>query len=155
MMKRFLALCLCLCLVSCGKSPYGDHPPYPASGQVLVNGEPAAEAVVALYHDGEWGPRTIMPQGWTDADGRFVLSTYGVNDGAPAGDYKVSIEWPAWKKKTLGPDKLGSKFADADTSGLTAHIEKGANELPPFNLKATLVEIKTSNKGQGGRRAGR
>jgi hypothetical protein len=152
-MKRILTLSVCLVLVSCGKSPYGDHPPYPASGQLRVNGEPVVGAVVALYHDGDWGPRTIVPQGWTGADGRFVLSTYGVNDGAPAGDYQVSIEWPAWRKKTLGPDKLGGKFSDAKQSGLKAHIDKGKNELAPFDLQTKLMEIKTTQGG--GRRGGR
>src|SRR2546421_6021426 len=85
-MRRLWILGLCLCLVSCSSSKkYGDHPPYPTSGQVLVNGQPAKEAVVVFHHVGKWGERSIVPQGWTDEEGRFVLSTYDVNDGAPAG----------------------------------------------------------------------
>src|SRR5207244_8113837 len=86
-MRRLWVLGLCLCLVSCSNKKYGDHPPYPTSGQVLVNGQPAKEAMVVFHHQGEWGERSIVPQGWTDEEGRFVLSTYDMNDGAPAGDY--------------------------------------------------------------------
>src|SRR5260370_1013482 len=134
-MRRLWGLGLCLCLASCAGNKYGDHPPYPATGQILVNGQPAWEANVVLHHVGDWGERAIVPMAWRDDTGRFVLSTYAVDEGAPAGDYKVAIIWPAYKGKSLGPDKLGEKYANPETSGLTAHLEKGKNELPPFDLK--------------------
>jgi hypothetical protein len=139
--RRFFVFCCCLGLASC-ENKYGDHPPYPASGQVLVNGQPAKGVQVVLHHIDNWGERTIVPQGWTDEEGRFVLSTYAADDGAPAGDYRVAIEWPAWRTKKIGPDKFGGRFAKPDTSGLTAHIEKGKNELPPFDLKVKVLEFK-------------
>ncbi|HEV3119346.1 MAG TPA: hypothetical protein VGY58_19985, partial [Gemmataceae bacterium] len=143
-MRRLWYFCFCLCLVSCSSNKqYGSHPPYPTSGQLLVNGEPAADANVLLFHLDDWGERSILPQAWTDEEGRFVLSTYGDSDGAPAGDYQVAVEWPAYRKgKNWGPDKLGGKFAKPATSGLKAHVEKGTNELPPFNLKVTLAKVK-------------
>jgi hypothetical protein len=141
-MRLALFFCLSFCAVSCQSSKYGDHPPYPAKGQVLVNGQPAKGVMVIFHHVGDWGDKTIVPQGLTDDEGRFVLATYGVEDGAPAGDYKVTIEWPAFRRKKSAPDKLGGRFAKAETSGLTAHIESSDNELPPFDLKATVFEDK-------------
>jgi hypothetical protein len=150
--------CLCVCLVSCASNRYGDHPPYPTSGRVVVNGQPAAGANVVFFHQGDWGKKTILPQAWTDEDGRFALSTYGVEDGAPAGDYRVVVEWPAYRRgKEWGPDQLGGKFAKPESSGLTAHVEKGSNELAPFDLQVNLAAVKSKEaaEGKGGRKKGR
>ena len=71
MHRCFIAL-LCLGTAACGGgNNYGEHPPYPTSGKVLVNGEPVQKAKVTLHHEGDWGERAIVPTGTTDADGRF------------------------------------------------------------------------------------
>jgi|SRR5207302_5781802 len=149
-MRRLWSLCFCLCLVACDSNKkYGEHPPYPTSGQVLVNGQPAKEAMVVFHHVDKWGDKSIVPQAWTNEDGRFVLATYGTADGAPEGDYRVVVIWPAYRRKSLGPDKLGEKFSKPETSGLTAHVNKGKNELPPFDLKATVIDVKPPATGSG------
>ncbi|QJW94813.1 carboxypeptidase-like regulatory domain-containing protein [Frigoriglobus tundricola] len=140
-MRRVWIACVCLTGVSCADR-YNGRPPHPTTGTVLVNGEPAGGATVVFHHVGDWGPRSIVPQAVTGADGRFVLSTYELEDGAPAGEYRVTIEWPAYRLKKLGPDKLGGKFAKPETSDLTARVNKGKNDLPPFDLKARVVEHK-------------
>jgi hypothetical protein len=140
-MRHLAGLFFCLCLLSCGKQ-YGDHPPYPISGVVLVNGQPAKGARVVFHHLGDWGEKSIVPQAVTGEDGRFVLSTYGVGDGAPAGEYQVVVEWPAYRRgRNVGPDRMMGKFAKPKTSGLRVQIKKGNNELAPFDLKAELSEI--------------
>lgn len=142
-MRRLCGFCLCLCLTSCGNSKHGDHPPYPVSGQVLVNGQPAKGLRVVFFHEGDWGERAIVPQAWTDDNGQFVLETYGVKDGAPAGEYRVTAEWPAYRRgKNWGPDKLGGKYAKPETTGLTAHVEKGSNKLEPFALTINAAQVK-------------
>src|SRR5437763_3743016 len=111
-MRRLSGLCCCLCLASCSSKDYGDHPPYPVSGQVLVNGQPANGARVVFHHLDGWGEKSIVPQAVTGEDGRFVLSTYGTGDGAPAGDYRVVVAWPAYRRgRNVGPDRLMGKFA--------------------------------------------
>jgi len=148
-MRRLSVLCCCLCLASCSNQ-YGDHPPYPASGQVLVNGQPANGARVVFHHLGEWGEKSIVPQAMTDEDGRFVLTTYGMRDGAPAGDYRVVVEWPAYRRgRNIGPDRLMGKFAKPQTSGIKATIEPGPNELPPFDLKAALSAVEPTEPPRG------
>ena len=143
-MWRLGGFCVCLCLASCGSSKYGDHPPFPVSGQLLVNGQPVKGVRVVFYHLGDWGDqKSIVPQAWTDDDGQFVLETYGVKDGAPAGDYQVTAEWPAYRRgKEWGPDKLGGKYAKPETSGLTAHVDKGTNKLEPFALTINDAQAK-------------
>jgi hypothetical protein len=137
--------CLCLSLASCSNSKYGDHPPYPVSGQVLVNGQPATGVRLVFYHQGDWGKTGLAPQAWTEEDGSFVLETYSAKDGAPAGDYRVRAEWPAYRRgKNWGPDKFGNKYAKAETSGLTAHVENRSNKLPPFELTISAAQAKTN-----------
>lgn len=136
--------CLCLCLASCSNSSkYGDHPPYPVSGQVLVNGQPAKGVRLVFHHQGDWGGTVIAPQAWTEEDGSFVLETYSLKDGAPAGDYRVTAEWPAYRRgKNWGPDQFGNRYAKAETSGLTAHVENRSNKLPPFELTISAAQAK-------------
>ena len=135
-MRRWYVFCLCLCLTSCSSNKYGDHPPYPVFGQISINGQPAPKGVqVVFFHEGDWGEKPIVPMGATDDEGKFEIQTYGVKDGAPAGDYKVKVEWPAYRRgKNVGPDKFGKKYSKPETSGLTAHVEKGTNQLKPFEL---------------------
>jgi hypothetical protein len=161
-MRRLCVFCLCLCLASCS-SKYGDHPPYPTSGQILVNGQPVPQGVqVTFFHEGDWGEKTIPPPtALTDDEGKFELTTYpdGSKDGAPAGDYKVTVEWPAWRRgKDRGPDKFGGKYAKPETSGLTAHVEKGKNQLPPFELTISpqqAAKNKAVEEGAGSKRGRR
>ncbi len=37
----------------------------------------------------------LRPYAWTDADGSFSLSTQSDRDGAPLGEYHVTVEWRA------------------------------------------------------------
>jgi len=147
-MNRVWALGLCLCLASCSNK-YGEHPPYPVSGRLVVNGKPAEGAAVVFRHTADWGDKTIVPIGWTDAEGNFEMSTFGVKDGAPAGEYKVEISWPAYRKgRNIGPDKLGGKFSDGNKSGLTVQVEEKSNMLKPFDLNVELVDVPPFNPKQ-------
>ena len=146
-MRRVWCGCLCLALTSCGATNrYGDHPPVPVSGRVLVNGGPAKGVVLTFYHVGDWGTASIVPQGWTDDGGHFEMATYGVKDGAPEGEYLVTAEWPSYiRAKEWGPDKLGGKYAKKESSGLKIHVDKGKNELPPIELKVDEKTMKAAD----------
>lgn len=145
---------LCLAAAACSGSgiDYGEYPPYPVSGQVLINGKPAKDVKLTFYLDGykpdnKAESRSVLPTGWTDENGHFVLSTYSNGDGAPAGDYHVGIRWPTTRKGFgMGPDALGEKFTDPNTSGLTAHVEKGKTELKPFEIQAKIEDPKGTKR---------
>src|SRR5258708_2011885 len=112
-MRRVWFVCVCLCLVSCGSKQYG-HQTFPASGKVLVNGQPAEGVEVGLRPVGDMGGSPYVPQGVTDEEGRFQLTTYVQDDGAPVGEYQVELSWPTFRRKTgNGPDRLGDKYAKA------------------------------------------
>jgi hypothetical protein len=79
----------------------------------------------------------VKPRGKVGADGKFALTTYDGNDGAPAGEYKVTVElWLSSGRDDAAPtNRLPIRYANPDTSGLTATVNAGATELQPFALK--------------------
>jgi hypothetical protein len=115
---------------------------YPVEGKVLVNGQPAQGATVALYPTSSAlaEARLPPPTGTVDANGEFRLTSYESNDGAPAGEFQVTIVWPeppppnpvgVFEQK----DRLRGRYANPQTSKLTATVEAGGGELPPFELQ--------------------
>ena len=107
--RRFVWLAvaiLAVLLSSCARNT--RKPVYPVHGQVLVNGKPAAGATV-FFFPVESDPDAIAPYGVLDADGSFSLTTYLTFDGAPAGEYVVTIRWPGAPQRPgdeAGPDRL-------------------------------------------------
>lgn len=125
---------------SCGPESVPCHP---VSGQVLVNGKPAELAFVVFHPlQGSEEVAKLRPRGKTDADGRYTLMTYWDGDGAPAGDYKVTITWqgppPAEPyhpdELSSRPDLLRGRYEDPDRSTLTATVTSGDNEIAAFDV---------------------
>src|SRR2546423_11376884 len=79
-------------LASCAKDDF--HKVYPVSGRVLVDGQPAADCLVFLHRTfDDDHPRRVSPYGATDQAGAFRINSYSVGDGAPEGEYVVTLEW--------------------------------------------------------------
>ena len=110
---------------------------YPVSGKVLVNGKAPEHATVVFHPAGASGPDAVRPRGKVGADGSFTLTSYETGDGAPAGEYRVTVElWLSSGKADEGPSsRLPARFAKPETSGLTATVAAGPTELKPFELK--------------------
>jgi hypothetical protein len=136
---RLVVLALALFAASCGS---GGPKAYPVKGVLKVNGKPAEGATVS-FHRKEPFEKTIVPTGKTDKDGKFSLTTYKVDDGAPVGEYYVSITWPASRKGWRpGPDRLDGKFSDPKRSPITRTVEaKDLNEVETIDIKAELKEV--------------
>lgn len=154
---RLPVLLFCVAMGSgCGGGDTKGPVLYPTKGSVTVNGKPAFEAVVTLHPVDK--SLNLYPSGEVHEDGDFTLTTRKAGDGAPAGDYKVSINWlvesevkpvanlPSGPITTMGGgersetkaapvDRLGGKFSDPETSGLKCTISKGGNTIGPFDLK--------------------
>ncbi|WP_422929739.1 hypothetical protein [Singulisphaera sp. PoT] len=111
---------------------------YPVSGKVLIDGKPADKARISFHASGAAvGPST--PYAVSGQDGSFRPTTILAEDGAPAGEYSLSVIWPAVTvdhgEEVDGPDRLRGAYNNPQTSGLKATIKEGANELPPLELK--------------------
>jgi hypothetical protein len=118
---------------------------YPVSGQVLLDSKPVPGATVVFHpvdaSTFKWEER---PQGNTDNQGRFTLTTYATNDGAPAGEYKVAIAILAQgeddgsdQHKRVGKSvRIPPNYNSHQKSGLTAKVESRETNLEPFSLKS-------------------
>lgn len=124
-------------LASCSKAD-GRKPTFPVQGKVLMpDGKPAEHATVVFHPANESGPDVVKPRGKVAADGSFQLTTYDGNDGAPAGEYRVTVElWLSTGRGDEGPtSRLPAKYANPESSGLSAAVNAGPTELKTFQLK--------------------
>jgi hypothetical protein len=122
------AAALFLMLSSCaGKS--GRKPVYPVRGQVFVGDKPAVQAFVVFHPADDEGPQATRPYGHVGTDGSFFLTTYDPGDGAPAGEYLVTIVWAPVVGTEEPHDRLKGRYRDPKTSELRATVQEGPNEL--------------------------
>lgn len=116
----------------------GTKPPdlVPVAGKVTTgDGKPLEHASV-IFHPvgGGDGPK---PRGKVGADGSFVLTTHTTGDGAPPGEYRVTVElWLAGARADDPPaNRLPAKYARPESSGLIVTVTPGQPELKPLVVK--------------------
>lgn len=113
---------------------------YPVHGKVTSKGKPLADAVVVLHRIGGDVEGNQKPMAVAKADGIFELTTYSSGDGAPPGEYAITVELRALttggeEPIRNGPNTLPPKYAKPETSGLKFTVIEGENEIPPIELK--------------------
>jgi hypothetical protein len=79
------------------------------------------------------------PMATTDAGGSFTLTTFKQNDGAPPGEYQITVEQRALtaggeEPIRNGPNMLPPKFANPETSGFKFLVAEGDNRVPTIAL---------------------
>jgi hypothetical protein len=118
------------------------RPVFPVRGKVLYEDQPTPDALVIFHPVNDPDPRAPRPLGRVRPDGQFTTTTYRTDDGAPAGEYAVTITWvkevdnqdlPKEKQKEA-PNRLPDRYSKPQTSGLQVRIQEGPNDLPPFRL---------------------
>jgi hypothetical protein len=111
---------------------------YPAQGRAEWDGKPIPNATIFLHPVRVKEPAFPRPRATVREDGTFVLGTYAREDGAPAGEYKVTVQWFSRRdRKDDGrfPDNvLPARYARAETSDLTVRIQADRNEIPALRL---------------------
>jgi hypothetical protein len=127
-----VALLVMMLVTGCSKEP-DLLPVHPVTGQVLLDGRPAAGAFV--YFHPKTGSGTFpTPTAKADARGNFSLTTYRAEDGAPLGEYAVTVELRQVVQKQgeveLGPNVLPPKYSSPKTTSLVANVIEGANSVP-------------------------
>ena len=127
-----------LALVGCGKHHGERGELYPAEGQVFLNQQPLAGAIVVLYPQGLADAKAVPSRAQTGPDGRFRVGTFAAADGAPEGEYAVTVvQYPLQQDGsgwTAGPNALPAKYASLKTTDLRVQIGDGENTLPALVL---------------------
>jgi hypothetical protein len=123
------ALFLTTCLAGCGSDIY------PVDGKVVwKDGSPAKELKNSLVIFNQAAKQT-RAQGQIQEDGTFHLTTNKPNDGALVGEHEVLIIEVARKHlggpdaSALAPGAMDSRYSDPRTSGLTATVKPGTNQI--------------------------
>ncbi len=121
-------------VVGCGGGGISAPRTVRTSGTMLFKGKPTEGVKVKLH------PQFYMmftPNGVTDKDGRFLLSTAAPMDGAPPGEYSVTFEL-----LRAGADERGrdaefdvwkGKYANPETAPKVT-VGSSATTLEPFRL---------------------
>lgn len=141
--KTVALLTITLLLSSCSKGTKSE-PVYPVEGQVFFNGSPTPGAYVVFHPIGKTTAETIRPSAHVQPDGSFHIGTFTGQDGAPEGNYVVTVEWrklvTRGQEAIPGRNVLPAKYSKPDTSDLHVNVSKGTNSLPPLQLSATTAE---------------
>jgi hypothetical protein len=146
-MKLFLPLTLIVVMAAalgCGSdAPKGPEKisTTPVDGVVTLNGKPAAEVSISLHHS----EGKVAPRGISDKDGKFSIATYGKDDGAPAGKYKVTAAKNMTKEISpgvLAPPPPGgfksdipTKYESVNTTDISVEIKAGEKNALKIDLK--------------------
>lgn len=134
------AAVLVLFAAGCGA---GDKPAaVPAGGKVTFNRTAAPVGALVVFHPTDPAAEKRIggkPFAKVKEDGTFALTTYAEGDGAPEGEYAVTIDWrpPAKDAKfslgdggPAGPPKLNPKYGNPQQPVLKATVKKGdANQF--------------------------
>ncbi len=132
-----------LLILGCGKSDElaEQLPTKPARGFVKLRGEPLGNASVSFISlDGK-----VRSYGRTDGVGSFTLSTYGRDDGAPPGKYKVIVAVSTSKEIEPGvledeppggfKSPVPSKYSNPQTTNILVEVKEGADNEFTIDLK--------------------
>ena len=108
-------------------------PVFQTTGTVTLDGKPLLGATVSFHSLNKTTMKYAhVCDSLTDADGKYRMSTYTAFDGAPVGDYKVTVVFTGKgyydgevPEKTLIP----AKYAKPETSGLNVTTKDSANDV--------------------------
>jgi hypothetical protein len=135
--KALATALLAVAVVGCGKAAPERVATHPAKGTITFKGQPTPGAFVTLH------PKTPLenvpaPRANVGKDGSFEVTTFNGGDGAPEGDYIVTVQWYKPVKNgndvVAGPNVIPPKYGKPQTSSVVIHIAACENQLQPIKL---------------------
>ncbi len=122
---------------------------HPVKGRAVMEGQPMAGAHLVLYpNSGSKIPAGITARGTVADDGTFELSTFAPKDGAPTGEFVVTV---VWSKPVIvdgetqsGPSLVSAVYSKPDSSPLRIKIASDAKELAPIEINKGQVAARPS-----------
>lgn len=134
------AFALALTFVASGCGDDGDRTAvHPTSGKLTYEGIVPEGALVVLHPKDATSPYAVRPTAKVQSDGSFALTTYETGDGAPAGDYVVTVTWAQAVQVggdfVPGPELIPPKYQKPQTSDLVVSVAEGDNDLAPIVIR--------------------
>jgi hypothetical protein len=138
--SKFLAVVLAIAVAGCARTET-RKPVFAISGKATFQNEPMAGAMISFHPLNDPGPRALRAQATVNRDGTFRMTTYDTGDGAPAGEYAVTVYWPSprpakpksadpsalGEEEEITPDRLKRQYAVPATTKLRAVVREEAN----------------------------
>ncbi len=132
-LRILLAAAVCVPLTGCGNDRTVT---VPVAVRVLYKGQPAAGALVVFHPIDPGAEKRIggKPFGKVKDDGTVAVTTHQEADGAPEGEYNVTVQWseaaPAGKLSLTGEgggakDKLGGRYGDPRNPKFKLTVKRG------------------------------
>jgi hypothetical protein len=139
-LKWFTAIAASSLAIGCCSSTLTPPETVPVAGSVTCEGKPVPGVRVRFHAQFDMGKVEFVPYGETGADGKFVLNTGAPGNGAPRGEYVVTLEVPYIDDGTQDGleaevDGLKGVYSDPDQSEWKVTIVDGANLLAPFQIQ--------------------
>lgn len=133
-----LVLVCCAVMPGCGPSGPARLPVHPVSGSLTFQGKPLANALLVLHPKTKDPERPFSARAQTDANGAFKVTTYDQDDGAPAGEYAVTVQYYQLVGQggsfEPGPNVLAPKLSTPETTDITVRVAEGPNTLAPIEV---------------------
>lgn len=124
---------LCLGLTGCdpgAPAPIDPKAVVPIKGVIQLDGVPTEKISVILHPKdlGEDGRNDTPSRGLTNADGKFAITTYYQDDGAPIGEYSITFKQELLTHLKPAPDELQGKYSNPATSNHTVTVKGDEGE---------------------------
>ena len=134
---------LCLTVAGCsggGPKPVNPKAVYPVTGIVHVKGSPTRGIKIRLAPDPmpADGKITLPIIGRSNSEGKFLMTTYYQDDGAPVGEYKLMFEWDQNPSGSKRDYFQGAYSNPNDPSPYTLSVK--GDETEPIDLGIMELE---------------
>ena len=124
-------------LSGCGDGRGSRVATVPVKATITYRGQPIPGAFVTLHPKAPL-PDVPPPRASVGRDGSLTVSTFTGGDGAPEGEYVLTVEWyrPVRQGSDVvpGPNVIPKKYASRRTSDLIVRVTPDAGKLPPIAL---------------------
>ncbi|VTR94223.1 Probable beta-galactosidase OS=Lentisphaera araneosa HTCC2155 GN=LNTAR_09716 PE=4 SV=1: Metallophos_2 [Gemmata massiliana] len=116
-----------------GNVPKQKKDTFPVTGKIKLDGKPLEGAKITLHARDEPNEQfAAVCDGLSDDAGRFTVTTYSRFDGAPTGEYVVTVvksDKGFNDREAAGRTVLPKPYARPATSPLKVTIKSGANDI--------------------------
>lgn len=120
-------------VAGCGKTDDGRLASFPVHGSVTIDGKATKGVYVFLNPAQQPKTHGIFPNAITDDQGEYWVSTYDTEDGAPPGEYVVTVKWPEGQGLMVNsesPDRLKNRYSDPAKSATKVIVKEAKREAP-------------------------